>query len=313
MIIEYSEMWSKPTTQVSYTDKFRKLTIKLQKAYQVVTSPDETEYGVLQGTDLQGNRLPTAGSPFSLDFPFCYAEIASIERPSPILWLVTVDYNGELGPIEGENQNNPLFAPPRIDWDDVESEHDVNEDFDGNPIVNLTGEAIEGVKALIADQTVTIKRNMLTFSPYVQARYRRAVNSDSFLGWPPGTAKLMKLSASNVLGSELAYWEVTAQIQFRYPYRTTPENAWYARVRHEGYYEIIEVFDKDINGDPIPGTGRLKKVRAVDDNKEPEVKPVLLDEEGFRMPKAAQGQPQPAHYLEFKLYDTLPYSALGLI
>ena len=313
MIVEYSLMWSKPTTSASASDNFRKYQIKLQRAYQCVTSPDETESGVYNGTDLQGNQLPQLGARFGLDYPFAYADNISIERPSPILWIVTVDYTGELGPGDSNNENNPLFAPPRIDWDDVESEQEIDEDFDGNPIVTLNGEAIEGVKALIADQTVSIKRNMLLFNPYVQARYRRAVNSDIFLGWPPGTAKLMKLSASNVPNDQGGYWEVTAQIQFRYPYRTTPENAWYARVRHEGYYEAIEVFSKDPNGDPIPGTGVVKIVRAVDKNKEPMTKPVLLDEEGFRMPVADRGQPQPAHWLEFKLYDSLPYSALGLL
>jgi len=304
MIVEYSLMWSKPTTSASASDNFRKYQIKLQRAYQCVTSPDETESGVYNGTDLQGNQLPQLGARFGLDYPFAYADNISIERPSPILWIVTVDYTGELGPGESNNENNPLFAPPRIDWDDVESEQEIDEDFDGNPIQTINGEPIEGVKALIPDQTVSIKRNMLLFNPYVQARYRRAVNSDIFLGWPPGTAKLMKLSASNVPNDQGGYWEVSAQIQFRYPYRTTPEKAWYSRVRHEGYYERVE-----LSG---PGAG-TKVVRAVDSNKEPVTKPVLLDGSGFRIPGVEPGEVQTAHWLEFKLYDSLPYSALGLL
>ena len=304
MIIEYSLMWSKPTTSATASDNFRKFQIKLQRAYQCVTSPDETESGVYNGTDLQGNQLPQLGARFGLDYPFAYADNISIERPSPILWIVTIDYTGELGPGDSNNENNPLFAPPRIDWDDVESEQEIDEDFDGNPIQTINGEPIEGVKALIPDQTVSIKRNMLLFNPYVQARYRRAVNSDIFLGWPPGTAKLMKLSASNVPNDQGGYWEVSAQIQFRYPYRTTPEKAWYSRVRHEGYYERVE-----LSG---PGAG-TKVVRAVDANKEPVTKPVLLDESGFRIPGVEPGEQQTAHWLEFKLYDSLPYSALGLL
>lgn len=304
MIVEYSLMWSKPTTSATASDNFRKFQIKLQRAYQCVTSPDETESGVYNGIDLQGNELPQLGDRFGLDYPFAYADNISIERPSPILFIVTVDYTGELGPGDSNNENNPLFAPPRIDWDDVESEQEIDEDFDGNPIQTINGEPIEGVKALIPDQTVSIKRNMLLFNPYVQARYRRAVNSDIFLGWPPGTAKLMKLSASNVPNDQGGYWEVSAQIQFRYPYRTTPEKAWYSRVRHEGYYERVE-----LSG---PGAG-TKVVRAVDANKEPVTKPVLLDGSGFRIPGVEPGEVQTAHWLEFKLYDSLPYSALGLL
>lgn len=304
MIVEYSEMWSKPTTAATASDNFRKYSIKLQRAYQCVTTADETEYGVYNGIDINGNTLPQLGDVFSLDYSFAYADNISIERPSPILWIVTVDYTGELGPRDSNNENNPLFAPPRIDWDDVESEQEIDEDFDGKPIQTLNGEPIEGVKALIPDQTVSIKRNMLLFNPYVQARYRRAVNSDIFLDWPPGTAKLMKLSASNVPNDEGGYWEVTAQIQFRYPYRTTPEKAWYARIRHEGYYERIEL------SAPAAGT---RIVRAVDANKEPVTKPILLDQNGKRIAAADIGQPQTAHWLEFKLYDSLPYTALGLL
>ena len=304
MIIEYSLMWSKPTTSASASDNFRKFQIKLQRAYQCVTSPDETESGVYNGTDLQGNQLPQLGARFGLDYPFAYADNISIERTSPILFIVTVDYTGELGPGDSNNENNPLFAPPRIDWDDVESEQEIDEDFDGNPIQTINGEPIEGVKALIPDQTVAIKRNMLLFNPYVQARYRRAVNSDIFLGWPPGTAKLMKLSASNVPNDQGGYWEVSAQIQFRYPYRTTPEKAWYSRVRHEGYYERVEAIG--------PGSP-TRIVRAVDANKEPVTKPVLLNARGFRIPGVEPGEVQTAHWLEFKLYDSLPYSALGLL
>ncbi len=304
MIVEYSLMWSKPTTSATASDNFRKFQIKLQRAYQCVTTPDETESGVYNGIDLQGNELPQLGDRFGLDYPFAYADNISIERPSPILFIVTVDYTGELGPGDSNNENNPLFAPPRIDWDDVESEQEIDEDFDGNPIQTINGEPIEGVKALIPDQTVAIKRNMLLFNPYVQARYRRAVNSDIFLGWPPGTAKLMKLSASNVPNDQGGYWEVSAQIQFRYPYRTTPEKAWYSRVRHEGYYERVE----------LSGPGAVTKVvRAVDANKEPVTKPVLLDASGFRIPGVEPGEQQTAHWLEFKLYDSLPYSALGLL
>jgi hypothetical protein len=285
---------------VRLEDNFRKLTVKLQRAYQITSTPNAVEWDIYQATG-----IPAAGSSFSEDFPFVYADGASLERISPVLWMMTIDYNGEIAPgIDPEEPNNPIMAPPRIDWDDVESEEEIDEDFDGKPIQTVNREPIEGVKALIPDQTVSIKRNMISFSPYVQARYRRAVNSDNFLGWPPGTAKLMKFSASNVFGEIGGYWEITAQIRFRYPYRTTAEKAWYARVRHEGFYEKI-----DLSG---PGAG-TRIVRAVDGNKEPMTRKVLLASDGYRLPVPAEGEEQIANWLEFKLYDSLPFNALGLL
>jgi hypothetical protein len=297
--LEVTEMWSKPTYDVRVEDNVKKFVVKLQKAFQITSTPNATEWEIYQAIG-----IPAAGSSFSDDFPFVYADGAALERVSPILWIMTVDFNGELGPgdeEDPESSNNPIFAPPRIDWDDVEQELEVDEDYDGNPIQTVNKEPIEGVKAAIADQTVMIKRNMVSFSPYVQARYRRAVNSDTFLGWPPGTAKITKLSASLVHSEDMGYWEITAQIQFRYPYRTTPDKAWYARVRHEGFYEKIDV-----------GTKKAI-VRAVDGNKEPMTRKVLLDNNGYRLQPPAEGEQQNAVWLEFKLYDSLPFNALGLL
>lgn len=298
-ILEVTLMWSAPAYSITTSDNFRKTNAKFQKVFQVVTKPESTEADLFFD-----ERFPIPGDSFSDDFPFISAEGMSLDQVSPIFWLATVDYSGELALKEDETYDNPLFAPPRIEWDDVESEEETDEDFDGKPIQTINREPIEGVGALIPDQTVTIKRNLLLFNPYVQARYRRSVNSDLFLDWPPGTAKLVKLSASNVVTRELSYWEVTGQVRFRFPYRTTPEKAWYKRVRHEGYYERIE-----LSG---PGAGN-KIVRAVDGNKEPMTRKVLLDAQGFRLPEPEEGEQQIAHWLEFKLYDSLPYNALGLI
>ena len=74
---------------------------------------------------------------------------------------------------------------------------------------------------------------------------------------------------------------------------TTDAKAWYARVRHEGFYERLA--DDSI-------------VRAVDDNKEPTAKPVLLDADGVRVTEPAN-----TVWLEFPRFNPLPYSGLGLL
>lgn len=299
-VLDVTESWSRPSYDQTLSDNFRKLTVKFQRAFQIVTTPDCIEFDIFSD-----ERLPSEGEPFSDQYQFVYCDRIALQRLSLIYWIATCDYTGELAPKDGNNTENPLFAPPRIDWDDVETDEEIDEDWDGNPIQTANGEPIEGVTAPIPDQTVTIRRNMLVFNSYVQARYRRAVNSDTFLDWPPGTARMVKLAASNVTTKEQAYWEITAQIQFRFPYRTTPEKAWYSRKRHEGYYERVQ-----ISG---PGNAGTKVVRAVDGNKEPVTKPVLLDANGFRIPGGEPGQAVQAHWLEFKRFDSLPFNALGLL
>jgi hypothetical protein len=187
----------------------------------------------------------------------------------------------------------------------VETEEEVDEDFDGNPIVTANGEAVNGVRRKFADQTVTIQKNMISFSSYVQGRYRQSVNADTFLGWPPGTGKMTKFRAKGVASPDVpggGYYQVTAVIQFRIPYRTTPERAWYSRRRHEGFYRRIA----------IPGGNTTKVIRATKAG-EPTTKPVLLDENGFQLPDVEPPNFPQAFWRESKLYEPLSYNALGLL
>lgn len=289
-IISVDKMWSRSASDATYSDKFRKLDIGFVEAYQVLHDPNESKLNIYQA-----NGIPAAGS-FYPGFPFVVAEAAQIESVSPIFSIVTINWKGEIGPGGPNNEPSPIFAPPKIDWDDVETEEEVDEDWNGMPIVTKAFEPIEGLKRPVADQTLTIRRNFLTFNPYVQALYRQSTNSDTFAGWPRGTARITKFSASNVLAGQDRYWEVTATIQFRYPYRTTPLKAWYKRMLHQGLYEKVST-----------NTG-FRIVRAVDDDKKPVNKPIMLDANGFRVPSGGA-----AHYIEFQIFGELPYNALGLL
>ena len=283
------KMWSRTSSDANYTDNFRKLDIGFVAAYQVLHDPNEPILNIYQAPG-----IPAAGSPFP-GFPFTVAETAEVETVSPIFSIVTVKWKGEIGP-GGPNQPSPLNAPPKIDWDDVETEEEVDEDFFGFALETKTGEPYKGLRRPFADQTVTIRRNFATFNPWTQARYRQAVNSDTFLGWPRGTARIVKFSASNVIDQNRGYWEVTCTIQFRYPYKTTAARAWWKRVVHEGLYEFVN-------------EGGVKRKRLARDGDGADTKkPVLLDANGFRL--AANALP---HYLEFQIFDYLPFNALGLL
>lgn len=305
-IVSVDLMWSKAGGDFGSTDNFRKFSGAINSAYQVFTTYQATLLDVLQAPG-----IPAAGSSYSADFPFVYAEQARPEKISPIYWIVHVAYSGEVN-FGGQNNQpqSPVLTPAVIDWDDVEVELEIDEDYDGKPIVTPNGEPINGVKRLFADQTVTIQKNMLIFNPFVQARYRQSVNSDPFVGWPPGTAKMQKLQAKSVRSSEVnggGYWQVTAVIQFRYPYRTTPEKAWYSRNRLEGYYKRVSLPGPPVNG--VQPSAIIRATRAG----EPTAKPVLLDSQGFQLPDVDPPDPQTANWLEFKLYEPLSYNALGLL
>lgn len=287
------KMWSTQASNANTSENFRKLEVTFTETYQVITSADATELDVYTQANLPGVAQPYPG------FPFVVAESASLQRVSPIFWMATINYRGEIGGIaqsgssaDPSNPTSPLYAPPRLAWDDIEVEEEIDEDFDGNPIVDTAGQRVRGVKALFSDQTLTVTRNFLVFNTYLQAVYRRSVNSDFFLGWPPGTVKLMKLSGQNVVDFNFGYWQVTGVFQFRYPYRTTPDKAWYSRRASIGLKQ------KDSGGNLIP---------VVDGNKQPTSTPQYLDANGV------QTTSDNAYWIQDKLYGSLPYNLLGLI
>lgn len=282
------KMWSRDGAQHTLSSDGKKRTVSIKEAYQVITTADATQAEVLSATG-----LPRVGSYYA-GFPYLACLSHSPSRVSPVFWIVEVSFQGEAGLQDATD--SPLNKPPEISWSDAESDEATDEDYDGNPIVTVNGEPIEGVTLKLADPVVTIRRNLLTFNPFAMALYRHSVNSDSFLGFPPGTARLTKLQAKQVAATKenpRGYWDVTGTIQFRRGLRTTDAKAWYARVRHEGFYEKL-------------ADGSI--VRAVDANKEPVSKPVMLKSDGTRETDAEK-----AHWLEFKKYGSLPYRTLGLI
>ena len=288
-IYEVTKMWSRTSSSASATDNGRGFDISFQEAYQVTHDPDTTLLDIYT-TSAGPDFMPAINSLYPGTTSVFY-DSASPSFVSPVMTIVAYTASGKFGP-QGPD-DNPLNTPPKIDWTDVETDEPIDVDFDGKAICTFNGEPIEGVTTKIADQVVTIQRNYASFSPYATAAYRRSVNSDAFLGYPAGTAKMIRFSAKEVRGKGLpAYWDVTASIQFRLPYQTTASKAWYARVLHQGFYI------KD--GSNI--------VRALDSNGEPVVKPVLLTDGGLR-----QTNPASATFLEFKRYDALPYNALGLL
>lgn len=288
-IYESTKMWSRTSSSATATDNGRGFDISFQEAYQVTHDPGTTMLEIYTSA-VGPDPMPAMNSTFPGTASVFY-DSASPTLVSPVMTIITYTASGKFGPSGPDD--NPLNMPPKIDWTDAETDEPIDVDFDGNPIVTINNEPIEGVTTKIADQVVTIQRNYAAFSPYATAAYRRSVNSDTFLGYPAGTAKMIRFNAKEIRGDGLpAYWDVTASIQFRLPYRTTATKAWHARVLNQGYY--------------IKSGSNI--IRATDSNGEPVVKPVLLKTDGTR-----ETNPANATFLEFKRYGALPYNALGLL
>lgn len=281
-----TQMWSRAGG--SYTsEKFDTFANNwtITESYCVVCTIDTDIKTIRNGTDpITGLQVPRHGTAHPTELG-AYVESVSPERVSPILWIVTVGYVGTA----------PDAGDVEVDWSDTSTSEPIDRDYDGAAIVTANKEQVEGLTVDIADQVCVIRRRFMSLNTYAISAYRHATNSDTFLGWPPGTARLVGFQAKNKFkyGAPLEQWDVTARIQFRRPFGgATSAQAWYKRWRHEGMYVNV--------GGVIQ--------RARDPLGQETSRPVLLKTDGTQ-----ETNPSAALFNYTKVFGEAAYSGLGLL
>jgi hypothetical protein len=281
------EMWSRQSGSADSPDG-KQRSLSMTRAFTVTLAASDPLEVVYTAAG-----LPLVNDVYPGTF-FVICRSLQPQRVSPIMAVITANYAGEIGP--GDATSSPVDNEVIVTWRNATTDEAIDQDFLGKPIVTKNNEPIEGITERIADQVATIERNFLTINMYAIREYLRASNSDTFLDWPAGTARLMEYNATNVITNGIAgFWKVSATFQFREPYNTTADKAWYKRVRHEGFL----VRDN---------AGETPHIAWDEKTKTPVTKPILLKEDGTR-----EIDPDSAYWLEFQTLNSLPYNALGLI
>ena len=217
----------------------------------------------------------------------------SVTRISVIYYEADISYQSPPRPEGTDEETVPYELPAKIKFSSSVAAVEADTDADGDAIVNVgTDEPVEGITRNVRDLVVVIQKNFLTFDPASIEGYEDKVNSDTFLGYAPGRAKIKSIEATNEVKDDVPYWAVTVVIEFRTPYQTTAAKAWYHRRIHKGFYEL-----KD-----------SKVIRCVDEENNPVTEPVLLTATGARL--AVGGTP---HFIETKLYESTSFLSLGLL
>lgn len=278
-VINVTQMWSKTGGSFS-SEKYDAFPAKyaITEGYSVLTDPgtNVVEVSEADGIPQYGDRHISGIAAF--------VNKIDPQQISPILFIVTVGYEGD----------NPFTGEVDVEWTDTTSSEPIDRDYNGAAILTVNNEQIEGLTYDLSDTVCIISRKFLAINVKSIAAYRHATNSDEFLGWPPGTARLVGYSAKNKfkfgVGQEL--WSVTARIQFREGLMgATDEQAWCKRWRHEGIY--------------INSGGVIQ--RALDHLGQELSRPILLKEDGTQ-----EGNPNLAIFRYTQVYGSLPYAALGL-
>lgn len=365
-ISDVKQMWSRQTGSKRSRDGLV-YEVTMNSAYQVSHSADATVQEIVNAPG-----IPELGDLFSeggVTYQGIHCtSVGPPERIGPVFSIVPVTFEGR---TPEDLAASPTKIEPKIVYQSVSSTESIDTDIFHRPITNVNGEVVEGMQDDIWDFTLTVQRPFAAVDTYALRLYARSYNSDTFFGWPPGTASLRSFSAEPVYQSPLvvSYYNVTAQIMFREPYNTIPLHAWWKRYRNEGYYEragttvtlsggggsgatayaiasaagaitgiavtnrgagygsaptvtiasttggtgaaaTATVSDGRVTGISVTSGGsgyKSKLIRAVDEDKEPVTRPVLLKANGQRELNADN-----AVWLERPTKRPMPYNALGL-
>lgn len=201
-------------------------------------------------------------------------------------WIVTVTY----GPYDPEVQpQSPLERPLKVNWGNAVYQKNADFDIDGDPILNSAEESfLDPIDVDDSQPVLTIVRAEETFDVDRAYQYRRAINSDIFLGADPGKIKLAPITAELARDQDIGwYWMVT------YEFFYNPDG-WVKKVLDQGKTELYD------------DSGTTKR-RPIYVDGVAVAEPVLLDGAGAKL---APGD-DPV-FLEFDIYDSLPFSVFGL-
>jgi len=257
---------SKLISRSSTTDKEGRRVVK--RVYAVST---DSEYHD------ENNVLSIVGVPFGANLAGTnlYANGFDVTQHDLNLreWTVSITYQ--------KFEPNPLSRPPRISGGFQSDTEMMPRAEDGTPVRNTAGDFFNDM--LFRNnprQIFTITRNEISYPSFLANVYRRAVNSDFFLGFPPNTVQVAGIDFSPVENEVFGdYYEIA------YSFEVNP-SGFDAHVLSEGKRQIVDGKLEDI----------LEKNVPIED-------PVPLAANGERLPEG-----QPPVWLTFQKYPRLPFS-----
>ena len=235
------------------------------------------------------DSIPAYGATDFPGDPYLRCHDIAPDPIGPLLYLVVCSY--EVRGAGGED--DPLDAPPVIEWSFTHGSEDVDQDIDDEPIQNSAGEGFDPpLQKLWGDQVLRITRNEADFDYDQALSYLYHVNSGAFLGRAAGTALFTDIRAVRVYEAATEYDRVTYEITFR---TTGPK--WQLHVLDQGF--------RYKTGKPLAdGSPQLESAKV---DGELATKPVLLKADGTKLPDG-----EDAHWLDFQVYDEADFDTLSL-
>ena len=152
-------------------------------------------------------RLPLETSRHPL-FPLLFCKSVSLSRKNNVHWEVTANYIS----APYRDTSGPVSQPTEIDTFTITNEEPIDEGIAGNPIATVNGERIYGISRPISDLGIRLNKKFRFFDQASFYTYIDTVNSDTFIGFPPGVLRVVNIGASNEWIDNQPYANVTVEI-----------------------------------------------------------------------------------------------------
>lgn len=198
--------------------------------------------------------------------------------------------------------NQPWLWRPKIEWDFQERNNAAPvKDLDGLPYLNSAIQPFNPPANFEeAYPVLVVIRNELNVDQTLINKYSYAVNSDDFLGAPPGCAQCLPLRATEQYQGDMEFFRVTYRIRFS---TEEDENGdlidWQPRVLDCGTMKLQKILGLPYSNQPVP---IFRNGHAV-------TYPVLLDGNGSPKQPNTKGVIEPV-FLKFRKYPARPFAKI---
>lgn len=243
-IVSVNEIWDRSSSEDA--DRL----VEFVRTWRVITNDPLDDAKIVRnapGTPAIGQPYVTATS-MALGSKVVKKE-ATQDQDDPYTWLVKASYSNKKKDVP----ENPLDRPPIIRFSAEKYKKPLEQDRDGNAIVNSSGEAFDPPIEKDAHRVVMHYRyNRLDFDPHVFYPFMNTVNDAAFFNFGAGEVKCSNIQAEEKTEGDdtvtFNFWEVSLEFQIN-------EEFWHAKPLDQGYgtidgngdYHIIE----DTNGQPL--------------------------------------------------------------
>jgi hypothetical protein len=199
---------------VSATQKFGEAP-KFQRKWVVeVNDPLTTQSEILNSVGVSFlTPHPEAG--------YVLAMTANVTNYNSSRWHYEVSWDYEL-PKQENADKNPLARPDIWKWSTGGLQVPALYYYDGStvkPLQNSANDFFEGATVDISTLQASISGNRATFDYAMAQAVSNSVNSDTYLGAPPGTWKCGGISAQPTVevvdDQELRFWQVEVTLEYR--------------------------------------------------------------------------------------------------